>query len=228
MGRGACAAGAYPESSLWLADPSGSWRGISCGKVAREGPEITSDYGRSLYMNRTDGETDRRRRFGALCESLRPDLLRFAWWLGRDRALAEDVVQEAMLRAWKSFDALTDEGKAKAWLLTIVRREFARTFERKRLELSDVDALVASESAVLASPGDERVAEMREAIFRLDPEYREPLVLQVLMGYSTREIAEKLGVTEGTVKAYLHGLFEKAGVTNRTELAMRAAELLGG
>jgi RNA polymerase sigma-70 factor, ECF subfamily len=150
-------------------------------------------------MNRGNGETDRRRRFGILCESLRPDLLRFAWWLGRDRALAEDVVQESMLRAWKSFDSLTDESKAKAWLLTIVRREFARSFEKKRLELTDVDALVAAESAVLAAPGDTRAAEMREAIFRLDTDYREPLVLQVLMGYSTKEIAEMMGMQQGAV-----------------------------
>ena len=150
-------------------------------------------------MNRGNGETDRRRRFGILCESLRPDLLRFAWWLGRDRALAEDVVQESMLRAWKSFDSLTDESKAKAWLLTIVRREFARSFEKKRLELTDVDALVAAEAVVFASPGDSRVSEMREAIFRLDADYREPLVLQVLMGYSTKEIAEMMGMQQGAV-----------------------------
>jgi RNA polymerase sigma-70 factor (ECF subfamily) len=150
-------------------------------------------------MNRGDGETDRRRRFGILCEELRPDLLRFAWWLGRDRGLAEDVVQESMLRAWKSLDSLTDERKAKAWLLTIVRREFARSFERKRLEVSDVDALVEAESAVLAAPDDERVGEMREAIFRLDEEYREPLVLQVLMGYSTQEIADMMGMQQGAV-----------------------------
>ncbi len=150
-------------------------------------------------MNRGDGETDRRRRFGDLCESLRPDLLRFAWWLGRDRGLAEDVVQESMLRAWKSFDALADERKAKAWLLTIVRREFARSFEKKRLELSDVDTLVAAESAVLAAPEDERVGQMREEIFRLDAEYREPLVLQVLMGYSTQEIADMMGMQQGAV-----------------------------
>jgi two-component system nitrate/nitrite response regulator NarP len=42
-----------------------------------------------------------------------------------------------------------------------------------------------------------------------------------------REIAEELGVTEGTVKVYLHALFDKLGVDNRTELAMRAAQLLG-
>ena len=150
-------------------------------------------------MNRGNGDTDRRRRFGSLCESLRPDLLRFAWWLGRDRGLAEDVVQESMLRAWKSFDSLTDEGKAKSWLLTIVRRELSRTFEKKRLEVADVDALVAAESGLLAAPEDERVAEMRNAIFRLDEEYREPLVLQVLMGYSTQEIADMLGMQQGAV-----------------------------
>jgi RNA polymerase sigma-70 factor (ECF subfamily) len=150
-------------------------------------------------MNRDDTGTDARRRFGSLCESLRPDLLRFAFWLGRDRQLAEDVVQEAMLRAWKSIDSLTDEGKAKSWLLTIVRREFARTFERKRLEVFDLDALVAAEADVLAESGDERLAEMRAAIFRLEDDYREPLVLQVLMGYSTREIAEVMGLKQGAV-----------------------------
>jgi len=150
-------------------------------------------------MNRGDGETDRRRRFGALCESLRPDLLRFAFWLGRDRGLAEDVVQEAMLRAWKSYDSLADEGKAKSWLLTIVRREFARSFERKRPETADLDALVASEADVLAAADDEQLAQMRAALFRLDDEYREPLVLQVLMGYTTREIAEMMGMQQGAV-----------------------------
>lgn len=150
-------------------------------------------------MNRADGETDRRRRFGDLCEGLRPDLLRFAYWLGRDRQLAEDVVQEAMLRAWKSFDALEDEGRAKPWFLTIVRREFARSFERKRLPVTDLDALVAAEADVLAAEDDEELAAMRAALLRLDDEYREPLVLQVLMGYSTKEIAAMMGLQQGAV-----------------------------
>jgi len=150
-------------------------------------------------MNRDERGTDRQRRFGALCESLRPDLLRFAFWLGRDRQLAEDVVQEAMLRAWKSFDALADDGKAKSWLLTIVRREFARSFERKRLEVADLDSLVATEAGVLAVEDDAGLTEMREALFRLGDEYREPLVLQVLMGYSTQEIAAQMGLQQGTV-----------------------------
>ena len=171
-------------------------------------------------MNRDDRGTDRHRRFGALCEALRPDLLRFAFWLGRDRQLAEDVVQEAMLRAWKSFDTLADDARAKSWLLTIVRRELARTFERKRLEVADLDALVAAESGVLAADDDASLAEMREALFRLDAEHREPLVLQVLMGYSTREIAEQLGLQQGAV---LTRLF-RARARLRHELGIAAEQ----
>lgn len=155
-------------------------------------------------MNGDERGKDKRLRFATLCETLRPDLLRFAFWLGRDRQLAEDVVQEALLRAWKSIDTLAEDDKAKSWLLTIVRREFARSFERKRLEVTDLDALVTAEADVLAAEDDAGVAEMREALFRLDDEYREPLLLQVMMGYSTKEIAEHMGLQQGTVLTRLY------------------------
>lgn len=155
-------------------------------------------------MNDDEGGKDRRRRYAALCESLRPELLRFAFWLARDRALAEDIVQETMLRAWKSLDALDEDGKARPWMLTIVRREHARTFERKRLEVADVDALVQAEAEVLASEEDAGIVEMREALFRLEDEYREPLVMQVMMGFSTNEIAAQLGLTQGAVLTRLY------------------------
>ena len=145
------------------------------------------------------GGNHRRARFQALCQSLRPDLLRFAFWLSRDRALAEDVVQESMLRAWKARDSLLDEGAAKPWFLTIIRREFARTFERKRLPLVDIDELINSEEPGLASAPENDLAELRAAIFKLPDEYREPLVLQVLMGYSTAEIARELNLSEPAV-----------------------------
>jgi RNA polymerase sigma-70 factor (ECF subfamily) len=140
-----------------------------------------------------------RARFQALCQTLRPDLLRFAFWLSRDRAVAEDVVQETMLRAWKARDSLQDEAAAKPWLLTIIRREYARTFERKRFVTVDVDELIANEEPVLAAAQDQDLAEMRAALFKLPDEYREPLVLQVLMGYSTAEIACELNLSNAAV-----------------------------
>lgn len=53
------------------------------------------------------------------------------------------------------------------------------------------------------------------------------LVKLVRKGLRNRDIAETLGITEGTVKVYLHSVFEKTGVANRTELAIRAAEWVG-
>jgi RNA polymerase sigma-70 factor (ECF subfamily) len=131
-------------------------------------------------------------------------MYRYAAWLSRDKAIAEDVVQEALLRAWKSLDALRDEISAKQWLLTIVRRENARYFERKRLETVDIDNLTASQAALLAVEDDKELGDMRQAIYELEDDYREPLVLQVLMGCSTNEIAEQMGLKQGAVLTRLH------------------------
>ncbi len=146
----------------------------------------------------------RRQRFDSLVAVYYPDMYRYAAWLSRDTAIAEDVVQEALLRAWKSLDALRDDGAAKQWLLTIVRRENARYFERRRLETVDIDNLSASQAALLAETPNEELADLREAIFGLEDDYREPLVLQVLMGYSTNEIAETMGLKQGAVLTRLH------------------------
>jgi RNA polymerase sigma-70 factor (ECF subfamily) len=155
-------------------------------------------------MNSSTEATVRRRRFDQLVGVFHADMYRYAAWLSRDRSIAEDVVQEALLRAWKSLDALRDDAAAKPWLLTIVRRENARYFERKRLETVDIDDLSASQEALLAEQPDRELDAMREAIFELDDDYREPLVLQVMMGYSTSEIAELMGLKQGAVLTRLH------------------------
>ena len=131
-----------------------------------------------------------------LFESLRPDLLRFAQWLARDRATAEDIVQESLLRAWRSREALKDPSAARAWLLTIVRREHARLYERKRLELVPLDDMVEIQAAPKAAEADDELFALRHAIMRLPIEYREPLALQVLGGFSTEEIARELALQQ--------------------------------
>ncbi|MGH8497026.1 MAG: sigma-70 family RNA polymerase sigma factor [Gammaproteobacteria bacterium] len=155
-------------------------------------------------MQENEAEQHRRQRYEALIGPLRIDLFRYAFWLGRDRGLAEDVVQEAMLRAWRCLDDLQDEGAAKQWLLTIVRREHARHFERKRLETADIDNLPPADRKSLADGHSADVEDVRRAIFRLDDSYREPLVLQVLMGFTTGEIAQLMNIEQGAVLTRLY------------------------
>jgi RNA polymerase sigma-70 factor (ECF subfamily) len=140
-----------------------------------------------------------------LLESLRPDLLRFAFWLARDRTVAEDVVQETLLRAWRARAELRDSTAVRPWLLTIVRREHARLHERKRLPTVDIEEAIARQDIALALDDPEpEIAELRRAIFALPTEYREPLILQVLGGFSTGEIATELSLS---VPAVLTRLF---------------------
>ncbi len=155
-------------------------------------------------MNSSDADLKRRQRFDRLVGVWHRDMYRYAAWLCRDPAIAEDVVQDAMLRAWKSLDALRDDAAAKQWVLTIVRRENARYFERKRLETLDIDNLTASQAAMLAESSDSDLDDVRQAIYRLEDDYREPLVLQVLMGHSTKEIAELMNIKPGAVLTRLH------------------------
>jgi RNA polymerase sigma-70 factor, ECF subfamily len=155
-------------------------------------------------MNNSNAEAERRTRFDRVVAIFHCVLYRYAAWLSRDPGVAEVVVQESLLRAWKSLDSLRDDAAAKQWLLTIVRRENARYFERKDAEMVDIDCLSPAQAAMIAESGDSTLDDVREAIYRLDDGYREPLVLQVLMGYSTGEIAQIMGIRQGAVLTRLH------------------------
>src|SRR4051794_18896278 len=171
-------------------------------------------------MNPPPGGTSAAAPFSRLLEMLRPDLLRFAFWLARDRSVAEDVVQETLIRAWKSQNELKDQAAARPWLFTIVRREHARLYERKRLPTVDVEHVEALGDPALASDGDAGLEDLRRAIMQLPDEYREPLVLQVLGGLSTAEIGKELALTQA---AGLTRLF-RARNRLRTIYGLAAAE----
>src|SRR5579863_3178409 len=158
-----------------------------------------------------------------LFESLRPDLLRFAQWLARDRAIAEDIVQEALLRAWRSRDALKDPSAARPWLLTIVRREHARLYERKRLELVSLDEAAEIPDSALRADSDAELLTLRTGLMKLPLEYREPLVMQVLGGFSTEEIARELELTGTAVLTRLFRARHKLRALCGTDAAPGAA-----
>lgn len=157
----------------------------------------------------------RRLKFERLVAPLRDDLYRYVLWLSRNPALADDVVQETMLRAFRALDSLNDDAAVKTWLLTIARREHARVYERKGPEARDIDDLSAADSALIAIEDDTNVQDMRNAILKLDGDYREPLVLQVVLGLTTEEIGALLDLKQGAVLTRLHRARRKlAGIVS--------------
>jgi RNA polymerase sigma-70 factor (ECF subfamily) len=127
------------------------------------------------------------------------DAFRFAYWLARDEGVAQDVVQEAYLRAWRSRSDLRDERAAKAWLFTIIRREHARLHERKLPPIDAIDDLVIEDEETPSALDLTEVQQLRDAIGRIDAKYREPLLLQIVGGFSCEEIAGQLGLTAQAV-----------------------------
>lgn len=144
----------------------------------------------------------KQKRYEALVKAMHADIFRYAMWLIKDKAIAEDVVQETFLRAWKSLDSLKDEGAAKAWLITILRRENARRFERKQFDLVDIDDVSVADPVNFGDVVLEH-RELRKIIGELSDEYREPLMMQILMGFSGDEIAEQLDLNKNTVMTRL-------------------------
>lgn len=148
-------------------------------------------------------ESSRHARFNELAEKYSTDLYRYAMWICGNDALAKDLVQETYLRAWKALDNLKDTGAAKSWLITILRREFARTFERKVPKFTDVETVVVPEDSELEPDDRTEIKLLRQSIMELAPKYREPLLMQVVLGYSCREISEQLGISKSAVMTQL-------------------------
>lgn len=137
-----------------------------------------------------------RENFEAMVHAHAADLYRFAYWLCRDRSVAEDLVQETYARAWANWRDVRDEKAAKGWLLTILHHEHARLYERKSVEIDEReldDIIVETDFSLEAG------VEMRNALWSLPRAYREALLLQVLGGFSSAEIATTLDTSEANV-----------------------------
>ena len=130
-----------------------------------------------------------------------------ARWFTRNDDDARDLVQEAMLRAFKAFDSFKgDDGKA--WLLIIVRNLFYSSVSRKPPEAAVFDEEVHAPGESSANPEvllfrDIETRLVRQAIEQLGAEFREALVLRELEGLSYREIAEITESPLGTVMSRL-------------------------
>ena len=130
-----------------------------------------------------------------------------ARWLLRNRADAEDVVQEAVLRAYRFFEHFRG-GDARAWLLQIVRNSCYTWLEKNRLSelMTEFDEEMhqrpSASPEALAVQSDER-QQLTVALESLPPRSREVLVLRELEGCSYKEIGEITGIPIGTVMSTL-------------------------
>jgi RNA polymerase sigma-70 factor (ECF subfamily) len=130
-----------------------------------------------------------------------------ARWLLRNRADAEDVAQEALLRAYRFFDQFRG-GDARAWLLQIVRNSCYTWLEKNRpLELmtefdEELHVRPSANPETLAVQADDR-ERLRRGLESLPPRSREVLVLRELEECSYKEIAEITGTPMGTVMSTL-------------------------
>ncbi|MBR9727462.1 sigma-70 family RNA polymerase sigma factor [Shewanella intestini] len=145
----------------------------------------------------------KQRRYDSLVRALHTDIFRYAYWLCGDKQVAEDITQETFLRAWRALDSLKDDKAAKSWLITILRRENARRFERKQFDYSDVEQEHLED--VFSSSTEDQTEQywLRKQIAHLDIEYREPLLLQLIGGFSGDEIAQMLSLNRNTVMTRL-------------------------
>jgi len=148
-------------------------------------------------------DMNKQKRYEALVHALHKDLYRYAYWLTHDQSVAEDLVQETFLRAWKALDSLKDEKAAKSWLITILRRENARRFERKQFDTVDIEDTQVADTSTASCEADMEQQIVRRQMQMLAPEYREPLMLQIIGGFSGEEIAEQLGLNKNTVMTRL-------------------------
>lgn len=147
--------------------------------------------------------SNKQQRYESLVTALYQDVYRYAYWLCKNQPLAQDLVQETFLRAWRSLDSLQNDKAVKAWLFTILRRENARLYERYRPDLVDIDDQSIAESDN-EEPDNKMDRELlHNAINRLESDYREPLLLQVVGGFSGKEIADILGLNNNTVMTRL-------------------------
>ena len=144
----------------------------------------------------------RQHKFHALVEGHAEDLYRYACWLSKDSDLARDLVQETCLRAWKSLDRLREAGAAKSWLFTILRREFYRVLQRRPPPAEELDEGLHCPAPTSYDTRTEAF-QLRRALAELSDDYREPLVLQVIGGFSCNEIAAMMDLSPAAVMTRL-------------------------
>ena len=144
--------------------------------------------------------------FESLVRDYQADVWRFAYHLTRSHALAEDVAQEAFLKAFRAIRTFRGEARFTTWLLRIVRNAAVDAYRRssRQSALAEQATVVAERTApASAGPSEERLR-IQAAIRALPEQLREPFVVIEVLGFDYAEASRILGVKVGTVKSRMH------------------------
>ncbi|MFD8977907.1 sigma-70 family RNA polymerase sigma factor [Streptomyces sp. NPDC059593] len=167
----------------------------------------------------------------SVCEEHGGALLAYATRLTGDRATAEDVVQETLIRAWRHADVLVNgKGSVRGWLLTVARNIITDRYRAKAARPAEIAESPAT-PPVEEDHADAVVDAMvvLGALDRLTPEHREVLTELYYRERSVAEAADSLGIPAGTVKSRSHyalkALRETFSEGNRTSVPRRPAGL---
>lgn len=145
------------------------------------------------------------------------DIFHYALSLTKDKASAEDVVQESLIRAWNGIEKLNDINSAKYWLLTIVKREFLRSIKKKKFDTDDIDEIDYCIESNQSASGEFEMNEVLKVVNMLDDEYKEVLLLQSVYGYKIKEISSMLKINENTVSTRVFRARDKLQVLLETQ-----------
>jgi RNA polymerase sigma factor (sigma-70 family) len=123
----------------------------------------------------------------------------------RDRELARDAVQDALIRAWRDLPGLRDPDRFNAWLYRLTTHACLDLARRRRRRVHEVQLTPLTEPFSGDAPSDVADRELLdEALRRLEPEWRAVVVLHYFVGMPLPEVASELGIPLGTAKSRLH------------------------
>lgn len=136
--------------------------------------------------------------FEDLVRAYQADVWRFAYHLTRDRTLADDVTQDAFLRAFRFLRGFRGDSKFTSWLFRIARNCANDTMRARTIHYEKEQPMPA------AATDPQTRLELHVALAAVGDEHREPFLLIEVFGLSYREAADVLGVRVGTIKSRMH------------------------
>jgi RNA polymerase sigma-70 factor, ECF subfamily len=154
-----------------------------------------------------------------------PNMRAFAISLCGNRDRADDLVQEALVKAWNHLESFEQGTNLKAWLFTILRNAYFSELRKTKREIADSDGQFAARLAVAPEQqGHLDLIDLNNALSKLPPDQREALILVGAEGFSYEDAAGICGCAVGTVKSRVNRARVKLGELMSHEPAAGSAD----